>query len=73
MILASDVDMEPKQIVNIRMTDAKGNDTLTTYPCLILKKVTRQEWIDENSDWPIEELRLTKGYHAIYYYEISTD
>jgi hypothetical protein len=75
MMISSNVDMKPGDIMDIRMTDKQGTDIGRTQKCFILRRVTRQEWIDEVDDiiYPIERLKKTKAYNAHYFYEISTD
>lgn len=74
MILATNVKLPIGKIVHIAMTDTDGIPMQEKVPCLILKEVTRNEFVAEFIDkWPLERLMNTKGYHASYFYEFHTD
>lgn len=74
MILASDVKFEVGKIVTLRsMTDHEGK-IVDNVRCMIMRDSNQDEFVKDNIDrWPLERLKITKGYNADYFYEISVD
>lgn len=71
MIVASMEKYKPGEIIHGCM-DAHG-DLLTDQPMMILKEVTREEYINDIKDHPDYSENCVFDIFVVAYYEVSTD